>query len=116
MTSEAPERLYLQPCPAAGWSMPDRVKYNTGHAVEYFHQQALEAAEARGYARAANNADKLGYHCIGCGHICGDPKKDMRILRKAGARSCCPEREMEPLSEAIRARPALDPHHRKADG
>ncbi|WP_411975959.1 hypothetical protein [Sulfitobacter faviae] len=46
-------------------------------------------------------ADQIGYHCVGCGHICGNPEKDLEILRKAGARSCCPEREIEPLSAAI---------------
>ncbi|MFG6524441.1 hypothetical protein [Sulfitobacter sp. M23508] len=48
-------------------------------------------------------ADKLGYHCIGCGHLCGNPEKDLAMIRKAGGRSCCPEREMEPLSKPILA-------------
>jgi hypothetical protein len=48
-------------------------------------------------------ADELGWHCTGCGHICGDPEKDLNILKKAGAIACCPERKMEPLSAAIRA-------------
>ena len=67
---------------------------------------ALDAMLAEADARVAavlEAADKLGWHCIGCGHICGDPDRDLHILRKAGARACCPEREMEPLSDAIRA-------------
>ena len=48
-------------------------------------------------------ADNLGYHCIGCGHLCGNPEKDLAMIRKAGGRSCCPEREMEPLSKPILA-------------
>ena len=59
------------------------------------HAAAIEAAK--------DAADTLGYHCVGCGHMCGDPTKDMDLLRKAGALSCCPERKMEPLSETIGA-------------
>jgi len=63
----------------------------------------LQEAEVRGIKKAAAASDKLGHHCIGCGHLCGDPDKDLSLLRKGGARSCCPEREMEPLSKAILA-------------
>ncbi|MDR9428826.1 MAG: hypothetical protein RI553_12055 [Salibaculum sp.] len=62
---------------------------------------ALEAAKAEAQAEALVAADKLGHHCIGCGHLCGDPEKDLRMLRKLGAKACCPERKMEPLSAAI---------------
>ena len=66
-------------------------------------QAALEARDRRIREEIASVADQLGWHCIGCGHICGDPEKDLRILKKAGALACCPEREMEPLSKAILA-------------
>jgi hypothetical protein len=52
---------------------------------------------------AAEKADELGCYCTGCGHICGDPERDLRILQRAGAVSCCPERKMEPLSLFIRS-------------
>jgi hypothetical protein len=52
---------------------------------------------------AALVADNLGYECEGCGHLCGDQEADMKIIRKAGGVSCCPERKMRPLGDAIRA-------------
>lgn len=64
---------------------------------------SIADAYAAGFDEAANRADELGHHCIGCGHLCVDPEKDLEFIRKSGARSCCPEREIEPLSEAIRA-------------
>ena len=51
-------------------------------------------------------ADALGYTCTGCGHLCGDPDKDMKTLQRAGSISCCPERKMVPLSQAITHDPA----------
>lgn len=52
--------------------------------------------------------DKLGNHCVGCGHMCGDPEKDLAMIRKAGGISCCPERKMEPISTTLAAMvPAL---------
>lgn len=52
---------------------------------------------------AATVADELGYECEGCGHLCGNPETDMKIIQKAGGLSCCPERKMRPLGAAIRA-------------
>ena len=60
-------------------------------------------------------ADALGYTCTGCGHLCGDPDKDMKTLQRAGSISCCPERKMVPLSQAItHDRTALDRMLREA--
>lgn len=61
----------------------------------------LAEARAEWFMNLIKAADSLGYHCTGCGHICKDPDKDLTILRKTGALSCCPEREMEPLSAPI---------------
>jgi hypothetical protein len=66
------------------WTIPDTP------SPEAIVRAALE--------RAAKKADDLGYYCTGCGHICGDPERDLHILQRAGAVSCCPERKMEPLS------------------
>ena len=68
--------------------------------------KARAKGKAEGLREAAGAADKIGSHCISCGHVCGDPENDLAILRKAGASSCCPEREIESLSAAI---PALIP-------
>lgn len=118
MTSEAPYGQWCAQCGApiikVTRGIPSMGTCKNGHQQDRrdclrrdpsadLNQQALETARKEGYARAAKNADKLGYHCIGCGRIFGDPEKDMRILRKAGARSCCPERKMEPLSDALEA-------------
>lgn len=66
-------------------------------------RDALKAQLSTAREEALEAADKLGFHCIGCGRLCGDPEKDLKWIRKAGGVSCCPEREMKPLSEAIRA-------------
>ena len=62
-----------------------------------------EAIVRAALERAAKKANDLGYYCTGCGHICGDPERDLRILQRAGARSCCPDRKMLPLSAPILA-------------
>lgn len=76
-------------------------------------RDATHAAYAAGRKEALTAADKLGYHCIGCGHLCGNPEKDLAMIRKAGGLSCCPERKMEPLSAAIRA---LKPQQEEGSG
>lgn len=48
-------------------------------------------------------ADKIGNHCVSCGHVCGDPDADLQIIKKGGGISCCPERKIEPLSETLMA-------------
>jgi len=53
--------------------------------------------------RMAKVADELGCECEGCGHLCGNPETDMAIIKKAGGVSCCPERKMRPLGDAIRS-------------
>lgn len=87
------------------------------HETEYTRSDLIPAmlAEARAewFRNLIKAADSLGYHCTGCGHICKDPDKDLTILRKTGALSCCPEREMEPLSAPILAlldQPSGDRH------
>lgn len=92
---------------AAGLWRSDRVPAMRPETPQYVRRDpavlaALPEVQAL-VAAAVEEADKLGYHCVGCGHLCGDPDKDLALLRKAGALSCCPERKMEPLSEAIRA-------------
>ena len=62
------------------------------------HNRLVEKAVRAALERAAEKADELGCYCTGCGHICGDPERDLHILQRAGAVSCCPERKMEPLS------------------
>ena len=81
----------------------------------------LAAANARAdraeaaLAAQIEAADALGYTCTGCGHLCGDPDKDMKTLQRAGSISCCPERKMVPLSQAItHDRTALDRMLREA--
>ena len=61
------------------------------------------AAQALILERAAEKMDAAGHECLGCGHLCGDPDKDLALLQKAGARACCPERKMVPLGDTIRA-------------
>lgn len=58
MTSEAPGRKLLTPCgglPNGNWPEGELVEYIRAD----LHQQALEAAEARGYARAVKDVLNL---------------------------------------------------------
>lgn len=77
------------------YAMPDDALAALDRAKEEAKQEEREAIFAV--------VDDIGYHCISCGHVCGDPQADLKILRKAGAKACCPEREMEPLSATLTA-------------
>lgn len=59
----------------------------------------------RGSVSAA--VDALGYVCDGCGHLCGNPLKDLAMIVRSGGLSCCPERQMVPLSKRLAALPAV---------
>lgn len=77
-------------------------------AAAYAHKCAairaeLEPADPLDDPRVKQALDGLGYECVGCGHLCGDPEKDLALLKKAGAISCCPERKMRALSESLAA-------------
>ena len=78
----------------AKWNLPEGKIYT---------QADLDRALAAERERLFSAADNLGYECENCGHLCGNPDKDLATLRKAGALSCCPERKMRPLSAAFRA-------------
>lgn len=67
------------------------------------YERALRIASDAASAAAYGAADDLGYTCTGCGHLCGNPDKDIDMIQRAGGISCCPERKMVPLSQAIRA-------------
>lgn len=66
-------------------------------------RNVADAAIAVVGERMAKVADELGCECEGCGHLCGNPETDMAIIKKAGGVSCCPERKMRPLGDAIRS-------------
>lgn len=46
---------------------------------------------------ARDPVERLGWRCRGCGHLCKDTARDMKLHRRAGAIACCPEREMAPV-------------------
>jgi len=70
-------------------------------AAQTFTTADLEAAFRVGLEMAAKEAADAGYECSGCGHMCGDPDKDLAIILRAGALSCCPERKMVPFGTTI---------------
>jgi len=73
------------------------------HASTILAALDLTAFEAAVREKVASVADTLGYCCSGCGHLCGNPIRDLKMIHDAGGISCCPERDMRPLSTAILA-------------
>lgn len=73
--------------------------------LEYWEIDHLKVytnnVRASTWVAAVEAMTKQGFVCDGCGHLCRDPEKDLEWIRKAGGISCCPERKMRPLSEAI---------------
>lgn len=43
-------------------------------------------------------ADRPIYECTGCGTVTRDPEMQLKLFQKAGAQSCCPERNMQILN------------------
>jgi len=73
-------------------------------AADKIEAQAARIADLEAaLAQVLTVADELGHHCVGCGHLCGNPERDLKIIKMAGGVSCCPEREIEPLSETLKA-------------
>lgn len=56
---------------------------------------------------------KTIYECAGCGRVTLDPDKDLALLRRAGAISCCPDRNMAPM-ELQKQLTAAEDHRERA--
>ncbi len=53
--------------------------------------------------------DRTIYECTGCGTVTRDRVAQMVLYKRAGALSCCPERNMVPVQSAERALVMPDP-------
>lgn len=105
--AELREKVAREICKAHG-DDPDQMIDTLLHDApqpcwRFYYGHMADAAIAVALEEAAREADNLGYECEGCGHLCGNPETDMKIIIAAGGLSCCPERKMRPLGAAIRA-------------
>lgn len=98
--TEAPEKMLFQPCPAAGWDIPDRVKYNTGHATEYTRTDLADQARAEGFAAGIEAAHDMCAGVIRCRvYFSERARRDDKIFRSA-IRAITPPADLAPLLAA----------------